>query len=605
MFTNFIILTFVLSNIFFFGIIFLEFHYKIRKINHNNFLLSEILISGIFFLSSILLLLNFFIKLTSPIVYFIFFIVVFLSIINFYKIFFLNLKKIILFCLIFSPFIYILDLGYDGALYHLPYQVILRDEKIILGLTNLHNRYGLTGIYNYLVAPFWTKNFLNFQSALSTLFYLIFYLFLYEKFKINSFINTFLLFPAFFISFLSIRYAPLSYAQIDFVYGCLYFITVMYGIDILIKKKKNNKNLFLFIIFSILAAMSKPSGFVVLIFLSSIIFFRIIVGKLNLKTLFNLSIFPLIIYFLWIVRTIITTGCFFYPITFTCLDLEWSLKKVELYNLNKSIFEWAFNYSSIFSSQLNLNYIILFCIFFILFFLKFKKFFFNFINKNKYIFFVILIILLIFLNIFRISTLPLVGISNLMSIKDFPQLYYIFEFEFFNLIAVSLIILLFSICLYPYSKYKKYNFLFFSSYLIPFLFIIFSIIILLKFAPNPRFGVGIFMTFFSSLFVLFIPKKDFKINKYLLNLFIFSFVILLLNFYLNSNIDKFKNKNLFFNRILVDDINLSKRAGFGYRPLFPDNRPDLAGLCYSSKDCYPYEDVNLKYNKLGYKIYYK
>ena len=614
MLANFIILIFVLTNIFFFGIVFLEYHYKIRIINHNDFLLSEILTSGIFFLSSILLLLNFFINLANPIVYAIFFCIVSFGIVNSYKIFYLNFKKIILFCFIFSPFIFILELGYDGALYHLPYQVILRDEKIIIGLTNLHNRYGLTGIYNYLVAPFWAYNFFNFQSALSTVFYLILYLFLYEQLKINSFIKTFLLFPAFFISFLCIRYAPFSYSQIDFVYGCLYFISIIYGIYILIDNDyKKNKNLFLFIVYSILAAMSKPSGFLISIFVSLIIFSRIIIGNLNIKNLFKLSIFPLSIYLLWLVRNIISTGCIFYPITFTCLNFEWSLKKIELYNLNNSIYEYAFSYfiifinklnSIIFINKINLIYIILSFIVSILFFFKFKNFFLNFTKKNKYIFLIILITLLIFVYIFRISKLPINGISNLMSIKDFKNLNYIFQFEFINLITVSLIIILFAIVLYFYSKSKKNNLILYS-YLIPFVFLIFNIIILLKFAPNPRFGIGIFLTFFSSIFILFIPKKDFKINKYVSNLFIFSFFILLLNFYLNSNLDKFKNKNLIFNRVLVEFIDLSKRNGFGYKPLHQSNRPDLEGLCYFSKDCYPYDDVNLKYNNLGYKIYYK
>ena len=85
------------------------------------------------------------------------------------------------------------------------------------------------------------------------------------------------------------------------------------------------------------AAMSKPSGFVVLIFISLIIFIQIVSDKLSIKNLFNLSFFPISIYFLWLIRNILNTGCFFYPISFTCVDLEWSLKKIELYQLNNSI----------------------------------------------------------------------------------------------------------------------------------------------------------------------------------------------------------------------------------------------------------------------------
>ena len=36
-----------------------------------------------------------------------------------------------------------MKVGYDGLLYHLPHQNFVKDYKIIFGLFNLHERFGI------------------------------------------------------------------------------------------------------------------------------------------------------------------------------------------------------------------------------------------------------------------------------------------------------------------------------------------------------------------------------------------------------------------------------------------------------------------------------
>ena len=75
----------------------------------------------------------------------------------FFKISYFWNKKFVLFILISSTIILLLTFGShtyrpDSGLYHFPYIQILNEEKIILGLSNLHYRFGHISIIQYLSA---------------------------------------------------------------------------------------------------------------------------------------------------------------------------------------------------------------------------------------------------------------------------------------------------------------------------------------------------------------------------------------------------------------------------------------------------------------------
>ena len=66
----------------------------------------------------------------------------------------INASKLILFSTILTAglLIYANVNRPDAGLYHLPYISILNSEKIILGLSNLHFRFGHTSVIQYLSA---------------------------------------------------------------------------------------------------------------------------------------------------------------------------------------------------------------------------------------------------------------------------------------------------------------------------------------------------------------------------------------------------------------------------------------------------------------------
>ena len=147
-------------SIFFLNIIFTNLFYLVlgkflitKCFNFNFKTPIDYVIMGVIGSSFTALLVNFFLPLDVWVnsIFFIFIIIIFF-------IFKLYLKKNnLLFLLISSILVFILiifDNEYrpDAGLYHIPYIQILNENKIIIGLSNLHSRFGHISILQYLSA---------------------------------------------------------------------------------------------------------------------------------------------------------------------------------------------------------------------------------------------------------------------------------------------------------------------------------------------------------------------------------------------------------------------------------------------------------------------
>ena len=170
--------------IFSYGVIFTNNILKqdIIKINHY-----EVGVFSFIIIGTIALFINFFLAL-DKIVGSIFLII---SILYFIRYFIKSKKKKeIIYIILFATFITftILTLSNinrpDAGLYHLPYISVLNENKIIVGLTNLHYRFGHVSIFQYISAiynnHFFIIEFINLPLASVFSFFLIFLL---EKLK--------------------------------------------------------------------------------------------------------------------------------------------------------------------------------------------------------------------------------------------------------------------------------------------------------------------------------------------------------------------------------------------------------------------------------------
>ena len=394
MIDKFLYLTICIYSFYFIGNL---FAFKIGNvININNQLLtsSESILIGIFLFGSYTFIYNFFYKIDSY-QFFILFVILIL-ILSFtskeFKINSRHLKYIFFFTIVSFPITLTMDAGYDAGLYHVGHQKLIREEKIIFGISNLHNVLGFASFYEYLAAPTWINGNLKNLPNMQIIFYISFFLFLYERSKNNKKESLYVLLILISLPFW-FRYASIKWGLVDFPFGIVFLLSVF--VSFLILREKNYLNIKHFfsilIILHYLTFFLKPGGFVIGVLSTSIIFFILNKKIYSFKELFKVLTFPFIIVCLWIVRGFINTSCFLYPFSFTCIDTNWGSGIDAEFNWQVTK-EWG---QIIFDLiQLNINFSIIYILIGILIITFLFIYLHNFIiNKKKnfrYLYFVIL-----------------------------------------------------------------------------------------------------------------------------------------------------------------------------------------------------------------------
>ena len=279
---------------------------------------------GVIFLSFLSLIINFF----FPINKFIGTLILIVGIIFYFK----N-KTYKDFKLIFSSTIVIFILvSYstvyrpDAGLYHLPIISMIQENKIIIGSSNIHFRFGQASIIQYFSSLynnfFFEKNFLTISLANIFSFFIYFqflniFKFLNENKKSQSLIS-------FLITIVSIytfnRYSNYGNDAVGHFY---FFYLISSIININLKNKNFNDEYYKLILISVFALGNKL--FLVLIFIFPIYIFFQIKNKIQIIKNFRIIIcFSFIIS--WLLKSILS-GCLFYPINATCEKLNFYDRK--------------------------------------------------------------------------------------------------------------------------------------------------------------------------------------------------------------------------------------------------------------------------------------
>jgi hypothetical protein len=315
---------------------------------------------GFIFIGLISLTVNFFYPLNLIINNTIFIIIFFVSfMLNFFN---QNKIKLIKKILCVSFFCYILFIyanvnNPDALLYHLPYSKIINDEKIIIGLANIHFRFGHISIFQY-ISSFFNNSLFKENGVLIPIGLLTSYFFIYcyklfkSDFKIDSLrLKSYFTFLILIFSLYSFnRYSGYGNDAQVHIY---YFLALLYLLDFIIKKKTllNFKKLSIIFLFTFLI---KPFYLITLIIQLGI-FFLIRKDFIIFRSKF--FIFSFCLGFLWLLKSFLITGCLIYPVQKTCFKstiwFDKNIKKVSTEgeawakawprNLNKSLNQDEFN----------------------------------------------------------------------------------------------------------------------------------------------------------------------------------------------------------------------------------------------------------------------
>ena len=209
----------------------------------------------------------------------------------------------------------------DAGMYHFPYVNILNENKIIIGISNIHHRYGHVSIMQYLSALHFNYVFgINgiVVPLASLAIYSIFVFLSYINQKSDlSISNVFSIFIIIFIFWKMNRYS--GYGNDAPAHFIFFIIVLIYLNSLEIFKKIDDKTFYLISLLSIFAFLNKTF----LIF--ALLIPLISINKNILKNIISLKFLILSLLLIsWIMKNILTTGCIIYPMPSTCLNLPWT-----------------------------------------------------------------------------------------------------------------------------------------------------------------------------------------------------------------------------------------------------------------------------------------
>ena len=230
-----------------------------------------------------------------------------------------------------------INFNYDAGYYHLLHQSWLRESNLIIGFVNIFWPLGMSSIYEYISAVLWFDTSFVLLHFLNLYFVHFFYIFISDNLvnskrrdltNISIFILIYSLLDNFGIGGGRNGYIYIQgVGKQDVTVGILFFFL---AIVMLLKLKDKNITSLEIIILSFLnffIYQIKVSGVFIIYIYLFLILSLLRYKKFKIKKLFLLHL-PIIIFALsWLLKSVYTTGCFIYPVNFTCYEgFSWYVK---------------------------------------------------------------------------------------------------------------------------------------------------------------------------------------------------------------------------------------------------------------------------------------
>ena len=333
-------------------------------------------LGGLILLGNLLFVLNFVLPIKNN---FIFLILIFL-IFNFKKRIQINqhkhLIKFLPVYLILLSSSYSTGFHYDSGLYHLNNQLWIRESNAVLGFTNIYSVFGVSSIYEYISSFLWFDKTFILLHFVNIVFIGLFYQFIIEGVlnHPNNYIkNAFSMILIFSLldnfgfgggrnGYLYIQ----SVGKQDVAIAIIYFLVSIFILYSLKEKKfSNNEIVFLTLVLLFLYQLKISSAPIFFLFLMYIYFYT---KEKNFKKILKALLPASILGILWILKSIIHSGCIIFPLTSSCFkSLDWVyidyLKAVQevsvsysnSYYFNSSFSNWLIQY---FENGINKNIIL-------------------------------------------------------------------------------------------------------------------------------------------------------------------------------------------------------------------------------------------------------
>ena len=287
-------------------------------------------IIGLFVIGNIAFIFNFFLPLNN--IYPILIFIIFINMMNLMKKFqFFEIKNFLQSTWVFPVLIstsFLISFSYDAGLYHLNNQLWLRESNIVFGFSNIYGPFGVSSLFEYVSALLWFDKSFILLHFLNIFFIGTFYQFLTYNLTIQT--KPFLKNSSFILLIFSILdnfgvdggrngflYVQ-SVGNLDVSLAVLYLITSTLIFNSLINGDFLNTDLKTFLVLSLLLFQLKVSSVPIFIFL--VIYFYNFSRKKGLRSSIKNSYFAIILGFLWIIKSVLHSGCIVFPFLPSCLS---------------------------------------------------------------------------------------------------------------------------------------------------------------------------------------------------------------------------------------------------------------------------------------------
>ena len=311
----------------------------LNKLNLKNFYFGLSGIVGLFFYAFVITFLHFFIAISSILNLIILLFGLFIFFFNDQKIKFKKFKfsfenfLIIFFIIVIFFMFYAYKPHEDFGYYHLPYIKAFLSQKIIFGFINILEPYLWNSIFLNLSSVFIIPYFdLKGIFLAPVMFYFFFILILFNEIFTNL-KNKKYFYPSTIFSLIILFYFLLKFARVaefgvDIPSHILALLVILYFIKFFeiknITTPERYNYVVLIFLLSIFSLTIKISNISVIILSFSILFLNF--KYLNFKEIFFPATIILLFAFSWLVQQFIYSGCFLFPLNFTCFDTIWSSK---------------------------------------------------------------------------------------------------------------------------------------------------------------------------------------------------------------------------------------------------------------------------------------
>ena len=277
--------------------------------------------------------------------------------------------KFFLLSTIFFPALLVTSFGatfsYDAGLYHLNNQLWLNENNIVFGFSNIYGAFGVSSLFEYVSSILWFDETFIFLHFLNILFIGIFYYFLSVNLLYKS--SDFLKKASLVVIFYSILdnfgfgggrngfiYLQ-SVGNFDTSVAILFFIASILIIEAMLSNNFDHKNMKMFSLLTLFLIQLKVSALPILF--AYVVYLVKYVRKNTLYTFLNNNLLFIFLGFIWIIKSVIQTGCVVFPFSPLCFEtLSWvdlnyiktvqdiSVAFSDSYVFNTGLNEWFKNY---------------------------------------------------------------------------------------------------------------------------------------------------------------------------------------------------------------------------------------------------------------------